>query len=320
MVDISKVSNKLNGFFTSLAQYGTNLVPSTSLSMLRGSGNYNPGPNYEQTTYRGPAYDQAYNVYKYQVRNNPEFAGKYYEDDYQKEPNIGPYNGLDIDNTTGKNSGYAVGASYFHPEASGSWNNPDFMGSRGSDRYQIFAINSMKLVPSPLLNFFFCEDNVDHIQKTIVSEVKRLRDIKVSEQSVDELLIIMRNKYLYGLQGFLPLTEESKTEAAPMGTPKGENGSAYWNLPASSGSGMSLEYQISQLNQAVLEECVKQVLSGIDMYKQYYKDASSLPFPLERPVLTSQKGANVLQENIGFQSSHEINNDVASYNQRYNIL
>jgi len=38
------------------AEYGINLVPSDDLASLRGLGQFNPAPNYEQTTNRGPAY------------------------------------------------------------------------------------------------------------------------------------------------------------------------------------------------------------------------------------------------------------------------
>lgn len=316
---MSGIVDFTKGIFTSLAQYGTNMIPSANLALLRGSGRYNPGPNYDQSVYRGPAQSQAYLVSK--LQNYKDTASEVYE-----ESGLYPQTGaalteFDRANQNNKKE-FVVGSSYFHPEELGSWSISDFKGSRGKSRFEIFAINSMNLVPSPLLNFFFSEENVEHLQNSMISEVERIRGIKIKPQSTDELLIIMRNKYLYAIQGNLPLSAETKTLAGPTGTPSGfpDPKSAYWDLPASSEAGMSLNFQLSQLNQAVLEECVKQILSNISGYQQYYKDASSLPLPLSLPVLTTMKGANTLQENLGFFSSHEINKDLSSFNMRYNII
>ena len=82
----------------------------------------------------------------------------------------------------------------------------------------------------------------------------------------------------------------------------------------------SLESRLVRLNTSVLEETVKQILSGINMYKQYYKDASSLPMSLDRPVYTSMAGSKVLSESIGFNSGHERTISANSFNERYNIL
>ncbi len=275
---MTDIINFTKGIFTSLAEYGTNLIPGANLALLRGSGNYNPGPNYDQTTYRGPAYNQAYYVSKLQDIENDENGGgvggvddMYYE--YQGLNNTTAYSEYDTANKNDSKK-FVIGSSYFHPEDIDSWNKTDYKGSRGTDRYQIYAINSLKMVPNPLLNYFFSEENVNHLQNTMISEVKRIRNTTINRQSTDELLNIMKNKYEYALSGFLPLSKNTKYSAAPMGTPKGEpiydssgkivGRSAYWNLGADSESGMSLEFQLSQLNQAVLEE------TNIEWYRCIY--------------------------------------------------
>jgi hypothetical protein len=129
----------------------------------------------------------------------------------------------------------------------------------------------------------------------------------------------MRNKYLYAQSGWLPYAGD-KNKVYARGTiinPGNKSDRAY---SSTTGGCTSLEEQIKRLNRSVLEECVKQVFSGLDAYSQYYKDASSLPLPLTHPVLTTMKGSNVLQENIGFESGHDMSKSISSFNQRFNII
>jgi hypothetical protein len=60
------------------------------------------------------------------------------------------------------------------------------------------------------------------------------------------------------------------------------------------------------------------MISQINMYIYYYKDASQLPQQLSQPLLTSMKGAKTLEYNTGFTSGNSIG--VASFNQVGNIL
>ena len=292
------------------AQYGINMVPAQDLAFQRGTGNFNESPNYDQSTDRGPTYSQALNVYS---------SGQYYNEDqairsadeYVNKDFGGPFS---FNDNTVKQK-YVVGTTGIHPERTDSWSRPDFGDTRGTDQYQVWAINSMQISPNALLNFFFCEENVNYLQDKLISEVKRLRSYDISKQSTDELLIIMRNKYLYAQSGWLGYADPNKVYA--RGAIDNPNALAY-----SSGSGgcTDLELQVRKLNQSVLEECVKSVLSGLDMYMTYYKDASSLPVPLSLPVLTSSKGDSVLTPNLAFQSGHEMTKANASFNQRFNII
>lgn len=287
-----------------ITQYGTQLIPSSNLALLRGTGNYNPAPNYESTINRGPAYSQSLNYYQNfsDQQPGPLEPQPSLTDMSQEFKAVYP---SDVENLRK----YEVGTSQFHPEANDSWNRPDAYSGFGSDQYQSWAIHSMNLQPNALLNFFFSTDNVDYLQTRMQDEVLRIRQVSIAKQSVDELLIIMRNKYLYALSGWLnhPGTVETHSRG-----PVTRDGLAYYEG--------GLEQQIELLNKSVLEECLKQILSGISMYQQFYKDAASMPMPLSRPVIASQKGSKVLQENLAFESGHEVSNAITSYNERFNIL
>jgi hypothetical protein len=168
---------------------------------------------------------------------------------------------------------------------------------------QEFAGRATHLTPNVLMQFFFSKENVDYLQDRIVSEVMRIQGTKISRQSEDELLIIMWNYYTRALNGWLP---QPHNPERPQ--PRGE-------------VCCTLEDQLIRLNKAVLEECVKQVLGNVMMYKTYYKDASSLPMPLDLPVLTSMKGSKALSERVGmYDNAIEASRASSSYNQRYNIL
>jgi hypothetical protein len=114
-----------------------------------------------------------------------------------------------------------------------------------------FALKSSKQKKNSLSEAFFSEQNIDYIQKRIILETKRITGYKIGTQNKDSLLIIMHNIYSYATSSIL---------------------------------GTDLLDIISRLNQAVLQKCVRQCVSGIDMYIQYTKDASMLPIPLDHPI------------------------------------
>lgn len=298
---------------TRLNYYGTAMVQADDLAKTRGKGLYNEVPKREQTTDRGRAYQNALAVYAKSVNYTDDKKLKEKMYDKFEKPWATVEGLLDQD----RREPYVVGSTSYHPELPGSWNNPDFEFSRGDNQYIIWACNSMNMQPNPLLNFLFSTDNVNYIQQQIVDEVYRIRQIKIAKQSTDELLIIMRNKYQYALSGWLPRDINNLAKVYPRGDVKNPNGLAY----DSNSTGCSnLEFQLLQINRSILEECIKQVLSGIDAYLQYYKDASSLPMPLSRSVYVSSKGSNELSESIGFQNGIQQTNAASSFNQRFNII
>jgi hypothetical protein len=80
-----------------------------------------------------------------------------------------------------------------------------------------------------------------------------------------------------------------------------------------------LKSDISKLNTDVLQEYISKMISKINMYIYYYRDASQLPEQLSLPVYTSTRSNNkVLEYNVGFSSGNSIG--MARYDQVGNIV
>lgn len=167
------------------------------------------------------------------------------------------------------------------------------------DPYVKFGLEANHSTPTAVILLFFSRENVKYLQKRVVDEVKRITGNAIAPQSENKLLTIMNNKYQYSLYGYLP------SATVHIALPRGEKS-------------CSLRQRLTKLNQATLQEAVKQVVSGVQMYKQYYKDASSLPIPLSRPTLVTNKGSRVLEYNTGFTSGNS--RGVDSYNMRNTIV
>lgn len=102
-----------------------------------------------------------------------------------------------------------------------------------------------------LREIFFSEYNINYLQMRIINETKKITGYTIGKQNEDSLVIIMSNIYEYAT-------------SAP--------------------NNMGLTDTLYRLNQAVLQKCVRQCVSGVNMYIQYTKDASMLPVPLAHPV------------------------------------
>lgn len=285
--------NNPNGIKT-LAQYGNIMVNSTDLAMMRGTGAFNPPPKYVQSTDRGNSFQNAYPMYAVdEILGNREILP--YPIDMN---NMGAakfdteYDLLDAFNKRE----YVVGDTGFHNTL------PSEYGGVGESKYVEWASKALKLAPNPFMIYYFSNENVDYLQKRTISEIKRIRNIDINPQSVDELLIIMRSHFFYALQGWLPASSNP-------------------NVPQNRGEkSCALETRLSRLNKSTIEETVKQVLSGIDQYKLYTKDIQSLPIPLSHPTYTTMAGSRQLSENIGFNNGHEKTLASNSYNMRFNII
>jgi len=168
-----------------------------------------------------------------------------------------------------------------------------------ADPYNKFGLQANHSTPTAITTLFFSRQNIKYLQKRILEEVERITGDRIAPQSENKLLIIMNNKYQYSLYGYLP------SATVHIALPRGEKK-------------CSLRTRLTRLNQAVLQEAVKQIVSGVQMYKQYYKDASSLPIPLSRPVLVTNKGSRVLEYNTGLTSGNS--QGVASYNMRNTVV
>jgi hypothetical protein len=80
----------------------------------------------------------------------------------------------------------------------------------------------------------------------------------------------------------------------------------------------SVKAEISKLNSNILQDYVSKLVSQINMYVYYYKDASQLPEQLSLPEYNSMKGSKTLEYNVGFKSGNSIG--ISSYSQVSNIL
>jgi hypothetical protein len=319
------------------ADYGSAIVDNKALAKLRGEGVYNPPPTWLQTTNRGNAMQESYNLYKstsgipLPQMPNPEGIMNL------KEP-------------------FQVGSTGLYQQPPNSWNRPNaeaagcengVCGPNASDQYQIWAQETTNMTPNTLMNVFFSKTNVDFIQNSIIENTARItaqnselmksqgKPVEIARQSDDELLIIMRSYYLKALSGYLPHSDVAWDEDNPgkppntdpllcsagkvAGTtsdPNNGRGEIYNIGP----TGCSINNKLARLNKAVISLAVKQVLSGIDMYLEYYKQASTLPVPLSHPTLTTMKGSRVLSEDVGFSSGLPATRAADSYNMRYNII
>jgi hypothetical protein len=282
--------NAYDDKMVTLSQYGNILMPSKDVAMARGSGNYNPGPRWQQSTNRGPAFSKAYESSGMMPNPNKadDLMAADLEDAYKASDEL-------------RKRAYVVGNTGFHTETE-KWTTPEFEGV--DNRYEMWALRSLVpggMTPTPLIKYLFSIENVNYIQERIKSEITKHTGHQINNQSIDEILVIMRSTLLYAYSGWLPNKDKNAI------TDRGEKN-------------VSLEDRLTRINKSIIEEAVKQVLSGINQYKQYTKDISSLPMPLSMPVYTSMSGSRTVSENIGFNSGHERTIAANSYNMRFNII
>lgn len=278
------------------SEYGTVLAKSSNVALARGTGNWNPPPRFIQTTNRGNASKDAFALYSAKDGSIPSAVNMTNISlaDYATEDNY--------DDTLRKRmvGTYQVGTTGLHSEPVHSWERPEFQGAQ--NQYVEWALKSTNLTPNTLLNYLFSTENVKYLQQRTINEVKRIRNVDIKEQSVDELLIIMRANYIYAMSGWLPQMNNEYGVHNRGETP------------------CSLEVRLSRLNKSILEETVKQILAGLNQYGEYIKQIQSLPIPLTLPTYTSMAGSRELSESVGFNSGHKRSLAATSYNQRFNII
>jgi len=114
------------------------------------------------------------------------------------------------------------------------------------------------MTSTPLNQAFFSPANVQIVQNKLRREVydRSKGEYLIDNQSVDELLIVMRAMYLqYGK-----------------------------NRPD------RIREQIEELNQIVADWAIPKIIAECSMHKTYLHDIQNLPVPLTQPVFLSQKG------------------------------
>ena len=118
------------------------------------------------------------------------------------------------------------------------------------------------LTKSQLSELYFSQTNIDYLQDEIISRIYRLsnNNDKISKQSEDELLIIMKSIYLQ----------------------HGKNNND------------NLNNQIDILNEQVLHYCIPNIQSNIKQYLGYIKDITSEKQIFEKPQFVNIKGEKAL--------------------------
>lgn len=111
---------------------------------------------------------------------------------------------------------------------------------------------------NPVQIKFFCSKNINLIQKMIIKSVYSQSNGKhiIKDQDETTLKIVMKSIYL-------------------------QHGK---NLR------VDINKQIIDLNNLVLDYCVPNILSNIEMYLHYKRDITQLPVPLNRPKYISDSG------------------------------
>ncbi len=106
--------------------------------------------------------------------------------------------------------------------------------------------------------YFFSRQNINNLQNLIKYHVYHQSGKKhiISNQDVDQLLIIMKSIYLQHSSNYNP----------------------------------DLVKQVKRLNAFVIDYAVPNILSNIEMNRQYKKDVTRLPKPIELPKYISSAG------------------------------
>lgn len=255
------------------------LIPISQLDVIRGSGQFNPAPLYPQTTDNGNAYVNAAskNPYAETLSKTNETNGDLYQT---------PAGAIEYKESWSKNTNYDI-----KPVTSDNY--------EYYDEYQRWALNNIRLTDPYLLPYLFSKINVKYLQDSVVKYVKQYRDITINtKQDENALLNTMVSAYnLYRESKGVYLTEKCANDAQ--------------NDPATKFSSI-----LANINKAIIEEYVKKVLSGIDMYNYYMHDISHLPIPLSNPTMISNKGSNSLGFRGYFENNHEFTQAIDSFNIR----
>jgi len=138
----------------------------------------------------------------------------------------------------------------------------------GSNTRHLFK----NLYGETLLTFlFFSKKNIDNIQDILKYVVHRETGYIIDNQSVNELLIVMRALFLeYSLHPKL-ITEEM--------SPKERNELL-----------QKYTAEVARLNMIIVNQVVPKIISQIQQYVDYLRDASEQPYYMDKPKNDSVKG------------------------------
>lgn len=138
----------------------------------------------------------------------------------------------------------------------------------GSNTRHLFK----NLYGETLLTFlFFSKTNIDNIQDILKFVVHRETKYIIDNQSVNELLIVMRALFLeYSLHPKLITEEMSDKERSELLK--------------------KYTKEVERLNMIVINQVVPKIISQIQQYVDYLRDASEQPYYMDKPQNDSVKG------------------------------
>lgn len=144
---------------------------------------------------------------------------------------------------------------------------PDDEKLSGSNTRFLFK----NLKETPLTFLFFSDQNIKNIQNLIKLNVHKKLGYIIDDQSVNELMIVMRSIYLE-YSAHPPLIDENMSNEERQILFK-----KYTN-------------EVDRLNQIVVQDILPKLVSQIQQYLDYLRDASQQPYHMDKPVNESVKG------------------------------
>lgn len=124
---------------------------------------------------------------------------------------------------------------------------------------------------TPLTFLFFSDKNIKNIQNLVKFNVHKQINYIIDDQSTNELMIIMRSIFLE-YSAHPPLIDEKMSEKERQVLFK-----KYTN-------------EVDRLNKIVVHEIVPKIVSQIQQYVDYLRDASQQPYYMDKPKNESVKG------------------------------
>jgi hypothetical protein len=124
---------------------------------------------------------------------------------------------------------------------------------------------------TPLTFLFFSDKNIKNIQNLVKFNVHKQINYIIDDQSANELMIIMRSIFLE-YSAHPPLIDEKMSEKKRQVL-----FTKYTN-------------EVDRLNKIVVHEIVPKIVSQIQQYVDYLRDASQQPYYMDKPKNESVKG------------------------------
>lgn len=149
-------------------------------------------------------------------------------------------------------------------------------------------VNAVSAVAS--YNFKTTQDNTTENNTNLISRNMNCTDVSaifLSDDNVNLLQTGIRNKILNLSNGKYNIGKQSDIDLKIIMR------SIYFQYGKNTSN--NVRAQVLDLNTRVLDWCVPEILSNIKQSDKYIMDISTLPVPLDRPNLTTQKGLRTLE-------------------------